>query len=677
MNVANRRPAHGSTVKALLGVSVLLVVLAPSAAPAQRRGAPRFAPIRLTDISGHVETGVRAERERRSRASQGASWRSEELEFDELLRLNLQGYSYHPRFLKYYLGFDFQALQRPINRGSDVFIVGGGNRQFFGGDWRLTFLQEHPYNLTLFGNVAERDIERSFSRTFRERSSLYGATSHIRKGPIPFTMTYQRWSRKRLDPALTLTEKGEDGLAQGKYEIGRRSRGTIEYRYRTEEIDERDLKLTRHEALASNTTLFRSSLRRRFYGSMRLFQQENQRAGTSASQPSFRTREAYVFGNLDWQLTHDVSTFYHTDVQTTETGEQNATIWNGSAAISHQLYESLTSTAELYSSVEDSNFGFTAFYGGRLGEIYTKKLGGWGRLSITMNAFGEIRDRDPKEQSGQVFDERVTLSSAPVALSNPDVDDTSIVVTDLSGGIVYVRGADYVVIVTGRITQIQRLVTGAIADGETVLVDYEYQLVAKSNILASGINQNTSLSVGDFLTLYVRSTNNGQQLRSGSPDAQLESYDGFAVGVRNSWWWLTTTAEYETVRSSFIDYHSIQESITLTLPTGFSVRGHIGGAYRFQDFTETNETVARTTIIGGASARFWQRGLATLDAEYEQERWTGRTTDNDLDGFGIRGRATYPYRNVDFELEGRVSRIDQRGEKEDRDRLIFRVRRRF
>ncbi|RMD81249.1 MAG: hypothetical protein D6815_12260 [Candidatus Dadabacteria bacterium] len=655
----------------------MLLAFGWSTASAQRRRPQPFAPLRLTDISGRIETGVRAERERRARANQGTSWRSEELEFDELLRLDLKGYSYHPRFLKYHLGFDFQALQRPINRGSDIFIVGGGNRQFFGGDWHLTFLEEHPYNLTLFGNVSERDIERSFSRTFRERSSLYGATSHIRKGPIPVSMTYQRWSRKRLDPALTLTEKGEDGLAQGRYEIGRHSRGTVEYRYRTEEIDERDLKLTRHEALASNTTTFAGSRRRRFYGSVRLFQQENQRAGTSAGQPSFRTREAYVFGNLDWQLTRNVSTFYHTDVQATETGEQNATIWNGSAAISHQLYESLTSTAELYSSVEDSNFGFTAFYGGRLGEVYTKTLGDWGRLSVTVNAFGEIRDRNPTEQMGQVFDERITLSTAPVALANPDVDDTSIVVTDLSGGVVYTRGADYVVIVTGRITQIQRLATGAIADGETVLVDYEYQLVAKSNILASGVNQNTSLSIGDFLTLYVRSTNNGQQLRSGSPDAQLESYDGYAVGVRNSWWWLTTTAEYETVRSSFIDYDSIVESITLTLPERRSVRGHIGGSYRFQDFSETGETVARTMVIGGASARFWQRGLATLDAEWQQERWTGRTTDNDLDGFGIRGRATYPYRNVDFELEGRLSRIDQRGEKEDRDRLIFRVRRRF
>ncbi len=658
-------------------VVALLLATCPAHAQRYRYRREPFAPLRLTRIWGRVELGVRGERERRARPNQGTSWYSEELEFDELVRLDLNGYSYHPRFLRFHVGLETQALERPINRGSDVFLVGGGTRLFFGGDWRFTFLERHPYNLSLFGNSSERDVERSFARTFRERSLVYGATSHIRKGPIPLTLSYQRWSRKRRDPALTITEEGDDALVRGRYDIGPRSRGSLEYRYRTDDITERGLELTRHEVLATNTTALAGNRRRRFYGSVRLYQQENNRTTPAAAGPLFRTREAFVFGNLNWQHTRNVSTFYHSDLQFTDTGGQSATVWNGSASISHQLYESLTSTAEIYSSIEDGDFGFTGFYGGRLTETYVKKLGSWGRLSVNLAAFGELRDRNPKAEVGQVFDEAITLSNAPVALSKPDVVADSIVVTDLSGGIVYEEGTDYVVLVTGRITQIQRLATGAIADGETVLVDYQFEVVPESNVLASGLNQNTSISIGDFFTIYFRSTNNGQQLLAGTPEVRLESYDGYAVGARSTWWWTTTTVEYETVRSSFVNYHSIYDTFTIAMPSSFRLRGHAGVSYRFQDFTDSGETVERITGIWGAMARFWDLGVATLDGEYQRERWTGRTTDNDLDGFGIHARVTYPYRDLEFELDGRVSRITQRGEDEDRDRLVLRVRRRF
>jgi hypothetical protein len=98
-----------------------------------------------------------------------------------------------------------------------------------------------------------------------------------------------------------------------------------------------------------------------------------------------------------------------------------------------------------------------------------------------------LTDNHPNEDTAFVFDERhVMVGLQPVLLLQPDIIASSIVVTDENGSIMYDEGVlgDYVVIeVGGGIeTQLSRTPTSDIADGQFVLVDYEYELAADKNM---------------------------------------------------------------------------------------------------------------------------------------------------------------------------------------------------
>jgi hypothetical protein len=107
-----------------------------------------------------------------------------------------------------------------------------------------------------------------------------------------------------------------------------------------------------------------------------------------------------------------------------------------------------------------------------------------------------LTDNRPNEDTAFVFDERhVMVGLQPVLLLQPDIIASSIVVTDENGSIMYDEGAigDYVVIeVGGGIeTQLSRTPTSDIADGQFVLVDYEYELVRHGGMLSTGASLQT------------------------------------------------------------------------------------------------------------------------------------------------------------------------------------------
>jgi hypothetical protein len=107
-----------------------------------------------------------------------------------------------------------------------------------------------------------------------------------------------------------------------------------------------------------------------------------------------------------------------------------------------------------------------------------------------------IAPKRVNEDTGFVFDEpHVMVGLQPVLLRQQDVIASSIVVTDENGSIVYGEGplGDYVIFeVGGGIeTQLSRTPFSDIADGQLVLVDYEYELVRHGGMLSTGASVQT------------------------------------------------------------------------------------------------------------------------------------------------------------------------------------------
>jgi hypothetical protein len=134
-------------------IFVLLLVLGGTIAPL-RVGAQQIRAVQITDINGFVEVGAKSKREERSRSGATPSFSDEEIQSNQLLHVDLLGYVYHPRLLTYVIGGELELIQG---------IRGTDSRPLMGGNWSFTLLPEHDYNLTLWGQVREDEVDRSFA----------------------------------------------------------------------------------------------------------------------------------------------------------------------------------------------------------------------------------------------------------------------------------------------------------------------------------------------------------------------------------------------------------------------------------------------------------------------------------------------------------------------------------
>jgi hypothetical protein len=156
-----------------------------------------------------------------------------------------------------------------------------------------------------------------------------------------------------------------------------------------------------------------------------------------------------------------------------------------------------------------------------------------GRLNLTLDLGYRLDDRVSQSPRVIIEEEPVTLiGSAPIPLSREFIVVDTIVVNNDTGTQTYVEGVDYLVSVVGSTTRIERLISGSILDGETVLVDYQAETGGTFEF--SQINQSISADFRfpRFHNLFFRYFNNRQNLQSGTPTLPFNSVESFEIGLR-------------------------------------------------------------------------------------------------------------------------------------------------
>ena len=158
------------------------------------------------------------------------------------------------------------------------------------------------------------------------------------------------------------------------------------------------------------------------------------------------------------------------------------------ASLSHQLYASLRSMVSIEGSLRDlTGIGSSSERSGRTikwSENYSKRLSTWGRLrldsglSLLHGRYGAPPD------TSLVGEQTITLKDGNIVfLAEPNIDRSSIVISDSSGTISYMETLDYTVVQQGVSTEIRRVSGGTIPDGASVLVEY----TAENQAVVSGL----------------------------------------------------------------------------------------------------------------------------------------------------------------------------------------------
>ena len=143
------------------------------------------------------------------------------------------------------------------------------------------------------------------------------------------------------------------------------------------------------------------------------------------------------------------------------------------------------------------------------------------------------RSQQASSATAPILGEAATLSGTQYAtLGNPHVDATSVVVSNLARTQIFIENADYILTVVGAEIRIQRLVGGAILDGEQVLLDYSYDV--GGTYAYRQLDQNLSLgwTYGRYLSLSLHRLDSRPVLLSGQSSFPLNTVNSTVWSVR-------------------------------------------------------------------------------------------------------------------------------------------------
>jgi hypothetical protein len=614
----------------------------------------------LTDVSGYVELGFFTDLNERSRSSSRNS-NLERIEFSETLDIDIDAYIYHPWFLSLNGGLNVETIQDVGDSGS--------NRTLVGGDLRLDFLRQKPNSFAVFAKVVQSQIVRPFTQSYDLTDQVYGATFYRTSGWVPFTLSYAHHIQDGgIDGNLDEIDDTVDFF--GQYELNERSTGRIDYGLSFEEVlGERS---RRQQVNVTNQSYFGEKLQNRLAANLLFTEQDH-------SGQLYRTAANVDY---DWQHTENLSTGYTLDFRREDAESQTVNNLSPTFRIRHQLYESLTSQLELFARIQDASFSQRDEYGGLLTENYIKKLGEWGTLGLTVSPRILMTSTRPEQDTALAINEvHVMRLAQPVLLRNLDVITGTIVVTNQSESLIYQEGVDYQVISVGDGIQTELALTipSQIADGETVLVDYEYRLMGDSDILTPSVNILGSLWLFDHLKLFGQYEIDEPKVLSGDEaELRINSFDRSVIGFQVDWPWVSATAQYENYDATIGPFESASGMVSVFTYGAHPWQARARAGYGYQSYTGSDDNVSRATLAANASLRLLRRGLLEFEANWLRERWSGSSaSSNDLDQIFVGTEFSWWYGQFQLELETGIAQLLRRTEDKSVYQVDFRLRRSF
>lgn len=502
------------------------------------------------------------------------------------LGLGLQGSFYHPNLAAFSLNSEMALGWANENVKSTTSFHRSELEELGNFQSSVYLLNNKPYASSLFANYDHTFRDYDFFNRTTVDSLRFGGQTGYREGPVPFTVSVWNLNEDEqtvigfqsagVTPAKTNLQSrpifGTSNLKQTTVNFdahNERENGSTRFNYGLTDYSRSDFGANGGETdhafgLADSET----------WGRRRQILWNNELGYSMRRFTDAPSDDLNANSHLSIEHTPSISTFYDGNYYRSTFGPNESDNYDGSAAITHQLYESLRST--LRADGQQSDFdgpggsGVTTRFGLSLSEAYTKRLNPSARLSVN----GSLRyDHTEVTQSGSVItaiDEPHGFStgsgggpSDTFSLNHPNVDHATIIVTDSAHTLVYVQGLDYLVTRNGLLTFIQRMGGSRIPAGGSVLVTYN----AKPSPSGSYDTINGLLQVrlefwNGLLGIFGRVSS---IQNSGTPGLIVQDLSAVTLGADTSWRWLRAGAEYEIYDSSFSSYRSARLFQSLSL----------------------------------------------------------------------------------------------------------------
>jgi hypothetical protein len=557
--------------------------------------------VQLTDVGGYLEFVARQrEQEQQSKVGAGDT-RSKETFFEESIKLELEGYTYHPNLLEFTLGGLFGLLQQEFE---DEF----GDRQRTSSDSGTIvefdlnghFFKKKNYPGTVFARRYRALEPRPFLPSVEVTTTNFGLNWQYVSEKTPTNLQFSHTDVK-LDPLGGDEEDGRQKNTLFRFETGYHfsDQNALSFVYDRQAVEQQPFNLDydSDEVTLSHRLGFGDRHQHRLDSELNYFDQR----GTFDIE-RVRWREILRLWHSDM-----LRSWYQLEVMDRTQGglagvppiEERSYYLAGT--LEHQLYESLVSQflgfiqrQEFQSDFHIDRFGLQASFD------YRKK-NRWGVLLANYRVRFQREDRSGGEVRTEVVDERHTFRDPePVTLANADPSIGSIVVTADDGITFYQLGRDYTVRAIGNRVELERVPTGRIPEGQTVQIDYVFtvgggfRLDTFSNHF--GIRQNFDFG----LSPYYRVRCQDQTISpAGATGAVAEDITANIVGVEFRRGPIRLVAEYEDHDSNISPFEAIRLSGDYTHRFKFGATGVVKARWADFEYREPNERQTRLFTIEG------------------------------------------------------------------------------
>jgi hypothetical protein len=416
------------------------------------------------------------------------------------------------------------------------------------GTFRANVLQVKPYATELFYSRARQDAKYGFFSTATVDTQNWGATTGYREGPVPVEISFNQLHEDSTDfNQRTLTDQTTLNL---RARNDRQKQNFTEVDYQFSQFD-RSTKGTGYNFSNGST-----------YNHASFIDVENFERSTLKSSARLNAVDSSTSATTDLNTELNYTVDYNTGLHgyydysfSRFAGNSSDSIQNyGVAGLQDQLFESLSSSLQVYGSALNSSAPGLDFDSQSLGTTaaanYVKRLGAWGHLYLDNSTSYSLTAQQSSGSQLQIDNEsHVVPTNGVVVLSQPR-DIAIINVTDAT--LNPLQPADYSLIQTTdpwRI-QINSLGPSHIQPGAIILITYTIQTNPSGNY--STFANQTGLRVTfwhDRIGTYVRYSFSDTQASSKS--FLLQNDNLFEAGMDFTWNGLGLNANYQDDRSTF------------------------------------------------------------------------------------------------------------------------------
>ncbi|MFH0980192.1 MAG: hypothetical protein V2A79_01465 [Planctomycetota bacterium] len=563
--VARSRPVAGGGVccPAVLLLEIVLGSLVMTGAAGCQAQGPRgqqVEPLKLTDVGGYLEFVARQrEQNQESKVGAGTSKYRETI-LEENLRLETDGYAYHPNLMEFTLGGLFGLLQH------DYFEDVGGREHTSSDDGTVLefdlhagFFKKKPYPGTIFARRYQAIEPRPFQSSLETITTTFGLFWQYvsEKTPTSFQLSS---TEVELKPMNDEEKPGLQKNTTARFETAYRfsDHNVLSFVYNRQSVEEQpfNLKYDSDEATLSHRLNFGDLHRQRLESELNYFDQRG----------TFDIRRVRWRELLRLEHTDTLRSWYRFELLDRTQGSISGVppiderSYYLSGTLEHELYESLVSQFLVYGQRQKFDSGLNIDRFGAQASFDYRKTNPWGLLLANYRARIIREERTGNEFSAEVTDEQHTFRDPePIVLGNANVDTGSIFITAEDKVTIYQAGRDYTVFVRGDRVEIERVPTGRILDGQIVIIDYVFHVGGNFTLDTLGqdfsIRQNFPFGLSPYYRLRWQDQTITPETATGAVPNDITAH---ILGTEFRWRTLRLVGEYEDHDSTITPFKAVR-----------------------------------------------------------------------------------------------------------------------